>query len=618
MTEKHHNQDNSQVIQHIKQNVKLLDYVSGFMQLKKSGSVYTAFCPFHENHKTPAFCLWDNTNTWKCFGTCNEGGDIFSFVMKKNGYTFTEALEHLAQYAGVKMDSQHTQQNENKTLVLNINKLAQAFFTDQLQKSRIALDYLESRKITKETAQTFGIGYSPKQWNALTNHLQNQKFTLAQIHSAGLASKSENGKYFDFFRDRIIFPIIDKNKNIVAFGGRTLEKTTETPKYINTKDTIIFQKSDNLFGIPQAKNVIRENNTVIIAEGYLDVITAHQNSIKNIVATLGTAINSETVARLFDNGDKRIKTIILCMDGDKAGKNAIEKTVNDIGTLKANEQNGVNVKIALLPKSNDPDQFIKENGKMAFDEIIANSKNIFSYIISLYSENAKTAVEKQVAVQKIAPFLNILQQNNEIELAHHVAELAQRLDVPKESIAKLIANASPNAKNLQLPQPQNDCQTKPANAKNNLEYILLSKLAYIPEALPNIRRMFRENRIAPIDFSDFHNETLQNIFSIISNALTQDKLSISDYINTAIAENFTRFHASTKQHESLDPNDKKNINSIIEISLLLRKRNVEEWLRELRRVMSEGEHTEFDVLKEFNLQSQELAKIIKLSKINFI
>lgn len=358
-------------LQELKSRCDISDVVSGYVNLKRRGRNLVGLCPFH-SEKTPSFNLYPENGSFYCFG-CGVGGDVITFVMKIENLDYIEAVKFLAQRAGMELpeNSYDDGMAKMRSRILEANREAARFYYKQLYEphGRAALDYLHSRALSDNTIKRFGLGYSPASRFALRDHLRKLGFTDNEIVNANLGFKSSDGRYVvDRFSDRAMFPIIDLRGNVIAFGGRIM--SDRKPKYLNTSDTLAFKKSANLFSLNNAKNT--GERTLILCEGYMDVIALNQAGFKNAVATLGTALTSEQALLIKRYADD----VIICYDADEAGQKA---TTRAIGILR---DAGLNIRIITIPDGKDPDEFIRvrgDKGAAAFRNILENSGNDVEY-----------------------------------------------------------------------------------------------------------------------------------------------------------------------------------------------------------------------------------------------
>ena len=341
----------------IKEKLAVADVLKSYIELQPAGRNFKARCPFH-NEKTPSFTVSPERGTWHCFG-CNEGGDIFTFLMKFENLEFGEALKILAERAGVELRRVSPMEYKQFSLLYDLQAAARDFFIKQLGEAPVAVQYLEKRGLTKETIDTFEIGWAPNAHDALARHLINLGFTTEDIIRAGLAAKSDRGLVFDRFRGRIMFPIANHSGKVVAFTGRILPELEFNPstssgqvaKYINSPETPIFQKSRILYNFNRAKSAIREADAAFLVEGQMDVVMTWQSGVKYVVASSGTALTADHLAALRRITEK----VVLSFDSDEAGLVAIERAIDLAETMD------FGVKVAVAEGAKDPADLAKED-----------------------------------------------------------------------------------------------------------------------------------------------------------------------------------------------------------------------------------------------------------------
>ena len=343
--------DLKDIIEEIKSRCDIVDIISDYMHLEKSGSNYTGLCPFH-SEKTGSFMVSKSKQIYKCFG-CNAGGDVISFVMRWENVDFMEAVKILARKCGITLDRNISEEEKKK--IQEINKFreihteaARFYFANLLRTKNPGYEYLRKRGLSDKIIKKFGLGYSPNSWNSLMNYLLSKGYDKTDLVKCGLIThKTESNKYFDRFRNRVMFPIFNYNGKVIGFGGRVLDDSL--PKYLNSPETLVFNKRMNLYGLNISKKGIKDD-TLILVEGYMDLISLYQNNIENVVATLGTALTIEQ-AKLIR---RFAKNVIISYDSDQAGQNATLRAIDIL--LKAD----IKVKILNLKDCKDPDDFIKK------------------------------------------------------------------------------------------------------------------------------------------------------------------------------------------------------------------------------------------------------------------
>lgn len=366
-------------LQELKLRSDITEIASSYVNLKRHGRNMVGLCPFH-GEKTPSFNIYTENGSFYCFG-CGAGGDVITFIMKIENLDYVEAVKFLAQRAGMEMP-ENTYDDSLSKLRMRIyeaNREAARFFHATLlsQRGQSGLNYLRGRALSDRTIRHFGLGFADDDWNSLCNHLKSKGFSEYEIYSANLAFKRKNGNgIYDRFVNRVMFPIIDLRGNVIAFGGRIM--TDEKPKYLNTSDTPVFKKSENLFSLNNAKS--SGTRTLILCEGYMDVIALNQAGFTNAVATLGTALTNEQAVLMKRYADE----VIICYDADGAGQKATARAIDILRNA------GLPIKILTVPSGKDPDEFIRskgENGPAAFKLLIEKCGNDIEYRLMKLKEN---------------------------------------------------------------------------------------------------------------------------------------------------------------------------------------------------------------------------------------
>ena len=388
-------------IQELLNRIDVVDIIDKRVTLKKAGANYLACCPFHQE-KTPSFTVSPSKQFYHCFG-CGEHGSAISFLIEYEGLTFVDAINDLANSIGLKVPNDAPQKIENNAENSNLEeiiKIASIYYQKQLRVSPKAINYLKARGLTGEVAKEFSIGYAPEGWQNLK--IAFKKYEDESLVKAGLVVRNEKGKYYDRFRNRIIFPIYSDKGKIIGFGGRIIDPE-DTPKYYNSPETPLFQKSYELYGLLASRKPIREKGYVLVVEGYMDVVGLAQNGIRNTVATLGTATTAFHIKKLI----RYTQEIVFCFDGDNAGRSAAWRAMNN--SLVSVTDN-IQLKFLFLPDTHDPDSFVKENSAKEFELLVQNSMPLTEYIIKyLTIGNDLVTSEKKVKfLNEIKPILNEL------------------------------------------------------------------------------------------------------------------------------------------------------------------------------------------------------------------
>ncbi len=423
----------------IKQRLDIVQVVSEYAKLQKSGRNYKALCPFH-SEKNPSFFVFPERQSWHCFGACGTGGDVFSFIMKKEGLDFGQALRLLANKAGVTLTAavSHRKQAENKEKerLFEINEAATEYYHHLLLNTsagETARDYIARRGLSSETIKNFQLGYSPEGWENLKKYLKDRGYEETELLAAGLLVEKDDGAKYDRFRNRLIFPIRNIQGKVLGFGARALDDSL--PKYLNSPQTLIFDKSSILYGIDRAKMAIRQNDLAIITEGYMDVITAHQHEWENVVASMGTAITDKQLAILKN----LTKNLILALDADTAGEEAIARSGEVVdkllpvppsfyGWVKYEDAHNAEVKILVLPQGKDPDEVIKEDASQ-WQRLIADAKPMVDFIFEAVTAKVdlRSARDKSSAIERLLPLLS--EMKDPLRQAHYVERLARLLNI---------------------------------------------------------------------------------------------------------------------------------------------------------------------------------------------
>lgn len=417
-------------VQQIKERLSIEEVVSSYIKLDKAGSNLKARCPFH-NEKTPSFFISPDRGTYYCFG-CSASGDIFSFVEEFEGLDFKGALKLLASRAGVELGNYSKEKESEKDRLLKAMEASTNHFINNLSNNTEVLNYLKSRGLEERSIKDFKIGFAKDAWRDLYDSLKSKGFSDVEIEKAGLAKKTEKG-FYDRFRNRIMFPIADSSGRIIAFSGRIFVDDGKSPKYLNSPDTPVFNKSAVLYGLDKAKDSIRKNNFSILVEGQMDLILSHQAMYRNTIATSGTAladseISKENVVSNLGLVRRLSNNLVLAFDGDKAGVSATSRAGKIALSL------GMDVKIASLPEGTDPADLISKDGIDAWRNAIKNSKHIIEFLLDKIIKNFGDDSRKvgREIKEKLLPYVDALASS--IEKAHFLKKIS---DLTSISISAL-------------------------------------------------------------------------------------------------------------------------------------------------------------------------------------
>ncbi len=401
----------------------LAELVSSYVQLEKKGGRLWARCPFH-NEKTPSFTVSPDKQMYYCFG-CGKGGGIINFVMEIERLNFTEAVEFLARHYHMDLPSQEDESLlRARERLYEANREAARFFHQCLQDPKFSppWEYIRKRGLTPDTIRRFGIGYAPDGWHALTDHLKAKGFTPSELVQVNLAGE-KNGRVYDFFRHRLMFPILDEKGRVVAFGGRTLDPNATGQKYLNTGNTPVFQKKFHLYAYPQARK--SDGDRIVLVEGYMDAVSLHQAGIRYAVASLGTSLTPEQARLLAKSGKKEV---IIAYDADRAGAAATERAMQILADC------GLAVRVLRVPGAKDPDEFVREHGAAGFERLIEQAVDSVTYSLQTAKagKNLENEEEKAAYVKAAVDRLSRIESPTEREI--YAGRVARETDVSVEAI----------------------------------------------------------------------------------------------------------------------------------------------------------------------------------------
>ncbi len=461
----------SNIIDEVQQRANIKEIIQQYVTLKKQGRNYVGLCPFH-SEKTPSFTVSEEKNFFHCFG-CGKSGNIFTFLMLYKNIPFVNALRETAKYVGLNIDSYSNNKKEQYSFLINIFKKALQAYNYYLFQpyGRTALAYLKKRSITKPSIDKFGLGYAVDNWTLLNSKLTNDHYSLENQYRSGLIVKGKNNKPYDYFRNRIIFPIYDESNRVIAFGGRVLDDSN--PKYLNSTENYYFKKREVFYGLNLAKNGIFKNGLVILVEGYFDVIMAHQMGIDNVVGLLGTGLTEKHIQKIKRYTDK----VVLVFDGDEAGQRAVIRSLSL--ALKAN----IEVFVVELPNELDPCEFLVRNGSDSFLKYVNSAKTGINYRIkwALKRYNPDDPHKKGKFIADLFAFIDNI--DSEIKKEEVIKNASEILKLSKESIyADYKKTRSLNKKDKVILVPK-----KAYNKKNNPDYTLLFTILNNPELFCNYK-----------------------------------------------------------------------------------------------------------------------------------
>ena len=420
-------QISEEILERIKNENDIVDIISETVRLKRSGRNFMGLCPFH-NEKSPSFSVSQDKQIYKCFG-CGEAGNVISFVMKNRNMSFLDAVKYLASRANITLELQNEKKDKNlqkKELLYKINQEAGKFFFSNLMANNAAKEYFLNRGIKLETIRRFGLGYANDSWNSLMNHLKRKNISEQLMIEAGLLSVNpEKNRKYDRFRNRVMFPVFDYRGKVIGFGGRVLDDSK--PKYLNSPETMVFQKGTNLYGLNFALKHSMQERYFIIVEGYMDLITLHQYGITNVVASLGTALTINQARLLKRYADK----VVISYDADMAGQMATMRGLEILRTA------GFDVRVLSIPQGKDPDEFVRSNGKEAFLKLINSAEPLIDYRLKKAEEgiNFKNSQSSILYAKKV---MDILSDLNPLEKDVYIKKASENTGIKEQNLYDML------------------------------------------------------------------------------------------------------------------------------------------------------------------------------------
>ncbi|MGO1059049.1 DNA primase [Planococcus sp. FY231025] len=524
-----------EVIEQIRTSADIVDIVGEYVQLTKRGRNWFGLCPFH-GESTPSFSVTSDKQIFHCFG-CGAGGNVITFLMDIENLSFQEALSKLGSRAGIEVDvnvpSEASQAlSKTDSQLVAMHEFAAEMYHHILlntEEGQAALDYLENRGFTRELIEKYRIGWSLPEWNYMATALQRKGYSEAELVESGLAIEREQGNgFFDRFRGRIMYPIMNESGKTIAFSGRILENTKQEAKYMNSPESPIFQKSQVLYNVHQARNAIRKNRKIILFEGFMDVIAASKAGVENALATMGTSLTSQHIRAM-----KRFaQEVVVCFDGDDAGWEAAKKAA-----IALNEEN-FKVEVAVLPGKMDPDDFVRENGGEAFREQIIGKPHAFIAFAMMHARRHKNFQYENDLLQYIQEVLQLLAgRSSPIERDLYIKQLSKETGLSEEAILQQYRKLE--NKSIERSRPQRPAEEAPSarppkrepkrtSSLNRAERLLfahalaeprvMEKLANAADGMPFVSEEYKALYVQLLGFyeewdkADFHKflETLQD------------------------------------------------------------------------------------------------------------
>jgi DNA primase len=610
-------------IDEIKSRLDIVDLIGESVKLRRSGRNHAGLCPFH-SEKTPSFMVSQERQTWRCFGQCNEGGDIFSFVMKKEGWDFPETLRYLAQKAGVQLEEYHAAQpleKEEHDRLHQVLEEAVVFFRHQLMNTSEgsqALAYLrQQRHLADSTLETFGLGYAPQGWDNLLKHLGGRGYTQQEQLDAGLVSQRNAGEdvhpsasgrgVFDRFRQRIMIPIRDASGKMAGFGARILDPE-DFPKFLNSPETPLFSKSHILYGLDRARKAIRAANQAVIVEGYLDVIALHQAGFENVVSPMGTALTEDQL-RLLKRTTRRI---VLALDPDAAGQKAVlsgleaarqaldretESGFDARGLLRHEARLQADLRVASMPDGLDPDEIVQRDPGQ-WKQLVEDAQPIVIHVMKTLAagrdlEDAK--VKADIAAQ-VMPLIEDLP--NPVERDTYRQRLARFLKVDERTLATTDAGTYKTAR----PRRRSAGEESPISRETGagkrketsspaekIEAHLLGHLLRTPDLLCRLDRDLQENSLGRMAPEDFGLTDHQVLFRLVRESIEQDSSEPEKYLVDNLPGLMAGLMGSLLEEATRVERQDHLLEDLFRTALALRRRIVDDNLSQLRILMQDGQ-----------------------------
>lgn len=514
-------QISEEILEKIKSQNDIVDVISERVRLKKAGRNFTGLCPFH-NEKTPSFSVSQEKQIYKCFG-CGEAGNVISFVMKDKNLPFIEAVKYLANRANIPLklgNGEQSQSNRKKDLLYKVNVEAAKFFFSNLMNNQNAKEYFLNRGIKEETIKKFGLGYANDSWNSLMFYLRKKGINDVLLEEAGLISvNKEKGRKYDRFRNRVMFPVFDYQGKVIGFGGRVLDDSK--PKYLNSPETLVFQKGTNLYGLNFALKHNMSERYFVIVEGYMDLISLHQYGITNVVASLGTALTINQARLLKRYADK----VVISYDADLAGQMATLRGLEILRTA------GFDVRVLSIPQGKDPDEYVRSNGREAFLKLINNAEPLIDYRIKKAEEGIDFKNSQSVILYS-KRIMDIISDLDPIEKDVYIKKASENTGIKEQALYDIL-------KSKMKDNRENDFRNNKEEDRSKLyvepgflkaERTLLKMMLENEEYLQYIEERISENDFILLEHKEIFTviilakgENINNIESFIESRLSNAK-----------------------------------------------------------------------------------------------
>jgi DNA primase len=622
-------------VDEIKARLDIVDLVSETVKLRRSGKSYTGFCPFHPNSKTPAFAVFPDSGTWRCFGQCNEGGDIFKYIMKREGWDFPEALRFLAERAGVVLEPLTPERKATEDQFERLRELLESavklyqYHLLETPAGKQAYDFLIKRGVTRETMQAFGLGFAPPGYETALSHFSAHGYSSDDLAQVGLVNERDTGGFYDKFRNRVMFPIRDAAGKMAGFGARILDPE-DVPKFLNSPQTALFDKSHLLYGLNQARKPIREHDEVVIVEGYLDVILLHQAGFTNTVSPMGTAINEDQLRLL----NKFAHRVLLALDADAAGEKATlrglelarnamqhetELVFDAHGLLRHEARLKADVRVTMLPPGMDPDEVVLRDPE-EWKKILESARPIVVHVMETLAkgQDLNDAKVKTSIASQVLPLIEDVP--SPIERDTYRQQLARMLKVDERSLLgsqRVQERTRRRSERVDTPnrnQPPVKNESTTDTRVQSLEGHLLALLLHHTEGYYELERKLKLFKLEKFTTTDFENTEHQVITSLLLKAMDQDAKETLEYIQDNLPHEIRdRFDSLVKGVNLENKTPQKVQEDLTRTLINMRLIHMNSMLNQLRFLQ---EDPDLEESEKNDLQSQALKYTIARGKLD--
>lgn len=592
----------------IKQKIDIVSLISEYVTLAKTGANFKGLCPFHQE-KSPSFIVSPERQIWHCFGGCQDGGDIFRFIMRAENLEFVEALEFLAKRAGIKLETNPNRSKivDQKQKIYQINSLASNFFNYILTShplGTIAREYLQARKINDSSIKLFGLGYAPNSWDSLVKFMQHKNYSVNDLIESGLVSKSSDNRIFDRFRGRLIFTLKDQHGNCLGFAGRTLDPQAKEAKYINTSETPVYVKGNVLYGLEITKDEIKKKSFAVVVEGEIDMIQSYQAGVRNVVAIKGSAFTENQINLL----KRYCQKIVLSLDADFAGDAAAHR-----GILLADSA-GMDINIAVFFQAKDPDELIKLDPNLwrsAVEQAVPFYDFIITSAMTKYSANTATGAKN--IVKDVAVFLGTI--DNLIVKNHYLKKLSSLLNISIDIVAEQI---NKEVKKMSLGDKKNQetddkANSQQVNRQTKLSSYLLSLL--LQSERPQDYLILIQNRLTT---NDLEQNYYQEIFKHLNQFTSVVPIfSLQNFVETLPKELCSQVDILYLNQLPIDPkNDVIVLKEIERVVWELKELSLRSQLKNIStKIKSNSDDNEHQLEEQFQDVSNNLSKLMAERKL---